>query len=172
MIRFLLILLLLLVSLLAVFPAPEFHLWILAIIVTEFPYIFVGISLVLLLIQTKSKYQRFGNLAGIITLILFLSPIFRAYIVAANLPKQLETVFGKQVLSTENSALKTPFSVFSMFSGIDGKAISPQTYTYKTDPEISLQLDFYAVKTASKKPCVVVIQAVPGAAEMISNCRN
>ncbi|RYE28251.1 MAG: alpha/beta hydrolase [Sphingobacteriaceae bacterium] len=157
MLRFLLILLLLLVSLLAVFPAPEYHLWILAIIVTEFPYILVAITLVFLLIKTKSKYQKPGNLAGIIALILFLSPVFRAYFVAANLPENLETAFGKQTTNLPQNPLKTPFSVLKMFTGINGQAISPQTFTYKTYPEISLQLDFYAIKTASEKPCVVVI---------------
>ncbi|MGI4752078.1 MAG: alpha/beta hydrolase fold domain-containing protein [Janthinobacterium lividum] len=157
MIRFGLILLLCLISLLAVFPAPEFHLWILAIIVTEFPYIFIGITIVFLLIQTKSKFQKAANIVAVFALILFLSPVFRAYAVAAKLPENLETTFGKQLSNLQNKSLKTPFSFFSMFSGIDGKAITPQTFTYKTYPEISLQLDFYAIKTASKKPCLVVI---------------
>lgn len=155
MLRFGLILLLLLISLLAIFPAPEFHLWILAIIVTEYQYIFIGITLVFLLIQTKSKFQMAGNISAFFALMLFLSPLFRAYVVAAKLPENLEAAFGKQV--NLQNPLKKPFSFFKMFSGIDGKAISPQTFTYKTYAEISLQLDFYTVKTASKKPCVVVI---------------
>ncbi|RYE22455.1 MAG: alpha/beta hydrolase, partial [Sphingobacteriaceae bacterium] len=98
-----------------------------------------------------------GTAAGLVALILFLSPVFRAYAVAAILPENLETTFGKQTLSSQQNPLATPFSVTKMFSGIDDKPISPQTFTYKTYPEISLQLDFYAIKTASEKPCVVVI---------------
>ncbi|WP_419802897.1 alpha/beta hydrolase fold domain-containing protein [Mucilaginibacter sp.] len=157
MLRFLLILLLLLISLLAVFPAPEYHLWILAVIVTGFPYIFIGICIVFLMIQTKSKYQKAGNLTAIVALILFLSPVFRAYLVAVKLPENLEAVFGKKTVNLPDHPLKTPFSFLAMFSGIGGKAVSPQTFTYKTYPEISLQIDFYAVKTASKQPCVVVV---------------
>ncbi|MGI4806235.1 MAG: alpha/beta hydrolase, partial [Janthinobacterium lividum] len=157
MLRLLLILLLLLISLLAVLPAPEYHLWILAIIVTEFPYIFIAVAVILLLIKTKSRYQKIGNFIGIVALILFLSPIFRAYAVAAKLPENLKATFGSEISTLKNNPLKTPFSFFSMFSGIGDKAISPQTFTYKSYPEISLQLGFYAVKTASKKPCVVVI---------------
>ncbi|MGI4729163.1 MAG: alpha/beta hydrolase fold domain-containing protein [Janthinobacterium lividum] len=157
MLRLLLILLLLLISLLAVLPAPEYHLWILAIIVTEFPYIFIAVAVILLLIKTKSRYQKIGNFIGIVALILFLSPIFRAYAVAAKLPENLKATFGSEISTLKNNPLKTPFSFFSMFSGIGDNAISPQTFTYKSYPEISLQLDFYAVKTASKKPCVVVI---------------
>ncbi|RYE30688.1 MAG: alpha/beta hydrolase, partial [Sphingobacteriaceae bacterium] len=98
MFRFGLILFLGLISLLAILPAPEYHLWILAIIVTEFPYIFIGIMIVLLLIPTKNKLQKAGTAAGLVALILFLSPVFRAYAVAAILPENLETTFGKQTL--------------------------------------------------------------------------
>lgn len=157
MIRFGLIVFLLLISLLAVFPAPEFHLWILAIIVTEFSYIFIAITIILLLIKTKGRYRKPGSFIGFVVLILFLSPVFRAYVVAAKLPENLKATFGNEIDALKNNPLKTPFSFFSMFSKIDDKEIFPQTFTYKTYPEIGLQLDFYAVKTASKKPCVVVI---------------
>jgi uncharacterized membrane protein affecting hemolysin expression len=50
MIVLILLILLLLASLLTVFKAPTYHLWLLAIAVSEFPLLFVGITGVLLII--------------------------------------------------------------------------------------------------------------------------
>ncbi len=158
MIRFLFIFLLFLVSLLAVLPAPTYHLWILAILVTEFPWVFIVLTIILFLFKTRLIwYRRAGNILAFITLMLFLSPVFSAYAIAAKLPAALQTAFGKETADLKEPHLKKPYSFFSMFSGIDGKAIPFQTFTYKTYPDINLQLDFYSIKTASKKPCVIVI---------------
>ncbi len=157
MLRLLLIFLLFLISLLAVVPAPTYHLWILAILVTEFPYVFVGITIVLLLIKTKSKLQKVGNFIAVFTLILFLSPVFRAYAVASKIPEEIKITFGNQASNLKTTHLDKPFSLFPMFFGIDGKEVPFKTFTYQTYPEINLQLDFYSIKTASKKPCVIVI---------------
>ncbi len=158
MLRFLLIFLLFLVSLLAVLPAPTYHLWILAILVTEFPYVFIILTIILYLFKSRLiGYKRAGNILAIISLILFLSPIFRAYNIASKLPQEIKVSFGNQVSNIKSPHLNKPYSFFSMFSGIDGEAVPFQTFTYKTYPEIALQLDFYMIKTASKKPCVIVI---------------
>jgi len=158
MIRFLFIFLLFLVSLLAVLPAPTYHLWILAILVTEFPWVFIILTIILFLFKTRLIwYRRAGSILAFITLILFLSPVFSAYAIAAKLPAALQTAFGKEVVDLKSPHLKQPYSCFSMFSGIDGKALPFQTFTYKTYPGIRLQLDFYSVKAVSKKPCVVII---------------
>ncbi|MGI4021944.1 MAG: alpha/beta hydrolase fold domain-containing protein [Janthinobacterium lividum] len=158
MVRFILIFLLFLISLLTVFPAPTYHLWLLAILITEFPYIFIGILLILFLIKSKSSgYKKVGNALATVTLILFLSPVFRVYAIASKLSDEIKTALGNQASDLKINHLNQPFSFFSMFYGIDDKAIQPQTFTYKSYPEISLQLDFYSIKTASKKPCVIVI---------------
>ncbi|MVN22581.1 alpha/beta hydrolase [Mucilaginibacter arboris] len=158
MVRFILIFLLFLASLLAVFPAPTYHLWILAILVTEFSYIFIVVLLIVFLLKSRNIwYKKVGNLFALIALMLFLSPVFRAERIASKLPGQLAATFGNRASNLEVPHLKTPFSFFSMFSGIDGKAVPFQTFTYKTYPGISLSLDFYPVKTASKKPCVIVV---------------
>jgi len=158
MVRFILIFLLFLVSLLAIVPAPTYHLWILAILVTEFPYIFIIVTIVLFLIRTRLIwYKRAGNTLSFITLILFLSPVFRAYAIASKLPRELNTTLGTQGSKLIKPYLTQPFSFFSMFSGIDGKAVPFQTFTYKTYPEVGLQLDYFPSQPPGKKPCVVVI---------------
>ncbi len=157
MIRFILIFLLFLVSLLAVFPAPTYHLWILAILVTEFPYIFIILTIILYLIKTRLiGYKRAGNILAFISLMLFLSPVFSAYITAKKLPQELSLALGNAV-NLNPDHLKQPYSFFSMFSGIDQKKVPYQTFTYKTYPEISLQLNYYRSQIVGKKPCVIVI---------------
>lgn len=158
MLRLLLIFLLFLISLLAVLPAPTYHLWILAILVTEFPYVFIVLTIIFYLFKSRLiGYKRAGNLLAFIALILFLSPVFRAYIVAAKLPADLKLSLGNEDAYLKFPHLKKPYSFFSMFSAIDDKAIAPQTYTYHQYSDIDLQMDFYSVKAASKKPCVIVI---------------
>ena len=158
MLRLLLIFLLFLVSLLAVLPAPTYHLWILAILVAEFPYVFIVLTIIFYLFRSRLiAYKRAGNLLAFVTLMLFLSPVFRAYGVAAKLPEELKSSLGNEEANLKQPHLKKPYSFFSMFSGIDEKAIMPQTFTYQKYPGVNLQLDFYPAKTAGKKPCVIVI---------------
>lgn len=158
MFRFILLFLLFLISLLAVLPAPTYHLWILAILVTEFPYIFIVFTIILFMFKSRLiGYKRAGNVLAYISLILFLSPVFRAYAIAAKLPAGLNAAFGNTVSDLKSPHLTKPYSFFSMFSGIDGNAVPFQTFTYKTYPDIGLQLDFYPTKTSGKKPCVIVI---------------
>lgn len=158
MARFILIFLLFLTSLLAVLPAPTYHLWILAILVTEFPYIFIVALIILFFIRSKNVwYKQAGNILALVTLMLFLSPVFRAYQIAAKLPQKLDTSLGIKASNLKSPHLDKPYSFFSMFSGIDERKVPFQTFTYKAYPEINLQLDFYSIKTASKKPCVIVI---------------
>lgn len=158
MVRLLLIFLLFLISLLAVVPAPTYHLWILAILVAEFPYIFIILTTILFLFRSRLiGYKRAGNVLALISLILFLSPVFRAYGLASKLPEELKATLGNEVLDLKPPHLKKPYSFFSMFSGIDEKAIAPQTFTYQKYPDPDLQLDFYPAQTSGKKPCVIVI---------------
>src|ERR1700712_2464805 len=95
MIRLSLIIIFFLISLLAIFKAPAYYLWLLAIGVTEFPLIFVGISTILTLWGIwVQKYQLAGTIIGLLSIILFLSPIIRAYAVAGSLKNDFNAAFG------------------------------------------------------------------------------
>lgn len=158
MVRFILIFILFLISLLTILPAPTYHLWMLAVLVTEFPYVFIILALIILAVQTRLIwYRAAGNVLAIIALILFLSPVFRAYAIARKLPEKLDATFGKQTEDLKEPHLIQPYSFFSMFSEIHEKALPYQTLTYHQYPNINLNLNFYTVKTAQKKPCVVVV---------------
>ena len=75
MIRVGIIWFLFLLSLLTVFKAPAYYLWLLAIGVTEFPWVFIGFSLLLLIAgYWVQKYQLASTLIALVALLMFLSP--------------------------------------------------------------------------------------------------
>ncbi|MDN5288658.1 MAG: alpha/beta hydrolase [Mucilaginibacter sp.] len=156
MIRFVISILLLLVSLLAIFKAPEYYLWMLVILVSEFPWIFMAFTFITLLSGFYvDKYQPAGTILGIIALLLFTSPIVRAYLVAGRVKQNFETTFGagSAVIGSGND--QTPFSFWKQFNGTP--KLSSKTFIYHSYPRLNLSLDYYSSGIKGKRPCVVVI---------------
>ncbi|HTH82883.1 MAG TPA: alpha/beta hydrolase [Mucilaginibacter sp.] len=153
--RLILLIILFLISLLTIFKAFQYHLWLLAIGVTEFSWLFILITLVLLATGIwVNKYQLEGTLVGVITLVLFLSPYIRAYNVGNSLKNNFDTAFGNKAgLSSNND--RSPFSIFRLFS-VD-KPIASKTFIYVTYPDTTMSLDYYPAQVSGKKPCVIVI---------------
>jgi acetyl esterase/lipase len=150
MIRFYLILIFFLVSLLSFLKAPEYHLWLLAIGVTEFPWLFAVVTVLL----TASgiwvqKYQLAGTIIGLITLVIFLSPILKAYWVAKDIRQDLAKAFNAR---QENAA---PFSLLKLFGPTT--EVPYRSLTYVKYPDTSLSLDFYPSQINGNKPCVIVV---------------
>lgn len=150
MIRFFLILILFLISLLSIFRAPEYHLWLLAIGTTEFPWLFAILTIVALALgYWMPKWQIAGSILGFVTLMIFLSPVVRAYRVA----KDIKAGMGK-ALNIQPVA-ETPFSFFGMFKGV--KSIAYKTITYVNYKDTALTMDYYPSQLPGKKPCVIMI---------------
>lgn len=141
-----------LISLLTVFGAPTYHLWLLSILVTEYCWIFIIITCLLLIVAgfRKCKYRVLATIIGVVSLGLFCSPIVRAYIVADDLPNGFAKVFGSDSLKGR------PFSVLKMFSKVP-EPVKHQTITYVKYQDTTLSLDFYPSATNGNKPCIVVI---------------
>ncbi len=141
-----------LISLLTVFEAPTYHLWLLSILVTEYCWIFIIVTVVLLFtaVLRKYKYRFHATLIGTISLMLFCSPIIRAYKIAGDLQGDFTKVFGFENIDTK------PFRALNMFGG-NPEAIKYNTKAYVTYADTSLTLDFYPSQLNGNKPCVVVI---------------
>ncbi len=173
MIRFYFILFFFLCSLLCVFKAPAYYLWLLAIGVTEFPLLFAGITTFLLLTGFwANKYQLAGTIIGLITLLLFLSPIARSYVVSKDLRKDLSKAFGDEI--TDHPS---PFSFRKLFSWSTDRnqfltLTTYRSFHYVKYSDTSLTLDYYgASKNISeknavhdepevyneKRPCIIVV---------------
>ncbi len=151
MTRLLLILIFFLISLLAVFEAPAYYLWLLSILVTEFPLVFVTISAVLLAAGFwVQKYQLPGTIIGVLSIILYLSPIVRAYAVAGTIKGELNTA-----LNLTGGDDQSPFSLGKMF--IPTPDIAYKTLTYNNYTDTALTLNYYASQVAGKRPCVIVV---------------
>lgn len=150
MIRFFLILILFLISLLSIFRAPEYHLWMLAIGTTEFPWLFAIITAIVLGLGVwMPKWQAGGTIPGLLALIIFLSPVFRAYRVAGNLKEYLAKAFDTRPND------ETTFGFFRMFKSV--KSVSYKTVTYVKYKDTSITMDFYPAELPGKKPCIIVV---------------
>jgi acetyl esterase/lipase len=153
MIRLTILILLLLLSLLALLKAPTYHLWLMAIAVTEFPLVFVGCTLVILGTGFwVNKYQLPGTVIGIVSLLLFLLPIFRCYLVSRHIKEDMTSAFGATKDDIE------PFSFGKLFNLRFQDTVKTQILTYVTYPDgAALTLDFFPSQIAGKRPCLLVV---------------
>jgi acetyl esterase/lipase len=154
MIRFYFILIFFLISLLSFLRAPAYYLWLLAVGVTEFPLLFAGITA--LITATGfwvQKYQLAGTILGLVTLVIFLSPVVRAYWVAKDVKQDMaQSLSGSSVKFPGDGQ---PFSFWNLFKST--KDVPYKTYTYVKYPDTSMALDFYPSKLKGNRPCVIII---------------
>jgi acetyl esterase/lipase len=174
MIRFYLILLFFLISLLSFLKAPAYYFWLLAIVVTEYPLVFAGLTGLLTAWGIwVHKYQLAGIVLGLVTIAVFLSPIVRAYRVARDIEQDLDKSFVD--INGPNSPVlfssDTPFSIWALFKST--KDVPYKTLTYVKYADTSLSMDFYQAKPFdlsslrpridlpevpnNSRPCVIVV---------------
>jgi acetyl esterase/lipase len=157
MLRLIFLTLLFLVSLLTICKAPAYHLWLVAILVSEYGLLFIMATLLVLLTGWwVNKYQWAGTITGMVALLLFVSPIVGAYMVGKKLKVSINRAFllcGKPVKGDQS--LTSPFSLGKLFKK-DPQA-QFKTFTFATYPDTALTLDYYRTAASGKRPCVVVI---------------
>ena len=151
----------LLVSLLAVLPAPTTRLWMLSIGVTEWGHVLALISLMPLLPGWRgSKVGRIAAVAGIAAVLLSLTPLLRSLAVARSLPAQLNNAFGQAPLmaGADSQTRSTPLSARDLILGVPLKPVNQRTLVYVVRDNESLTLDlFQGSGEHAPTPCVVVI---------------
>jgi acetyl esterase/lipase len=157
MVRFITILCLLLLSLLAAFRAPVGFLWIPAVFVQAYPLIFVLIILILLLTGAyRGKYGLINSIACALALVLFCSPVIRGYTVAKRLNRSLE-----QSLTPPDSPRLAGFSgnpiQWSQLFSFSTPAVAPRTLSYDHAGSADRTMDIYPAQRPGIRPCVIVI---------------
>lgn len=156
MLRVILSVLLCLLSTLVLYKAPLHFLWLLAVVITNYPYAFIITSIVLLASAfAYAKYRPVILITTFVSLLLYTMPVIGAYQQNARLTGGLGKAF-----KTSNNAigLTNPFSFFKMFTGVGVKAVTPKTLLYKTVGNDSLTLDFYPASSSNAKaPLLIVI---------------
>lgn len=146
-------------ALLTVFKAPTYHLWMLAILVTEYCWIFLIIVAILLLwgLMPGLKHKRAGTIVGWIGIGLLMYPIIGAYSVASGLPYSMQTALGPVPKGVR------PFTWVRMLWGPGVTAAKYQTFAFPAS-DTTLSLDFYPSHSPNHgpqypgpRPCVVII---------------
>ncbi|MES2111191.1 MAG: alpha/beta hydrolase [Bacteroidota bacterium] len=166
MIRFFLILILFLISLLCIFKAFEYHLWLLAIGTTEFPWLFAGLTIIALGLGIWiPRWQMGGTILGTITLVIFLSPVIRAYWAARDVKEDMAKAFNIQPND------ETRFGFFKMFKAV--KSVAYKTISYVKYNDTSMTMDFYPAELPEgsrlvpepdkeehekvRRPCIIMV---------------
>ena len=162
--------LVLLVSLLAVFPEPTYNLWKLSIAVTEWGHVLALIALLVLLPGWNgSVVGRVAAGLGVVAAMLALSPLVRAMAVARVLPGQLDVAFGggtaaaTETAATAEKAAATPAAtaaatrtttagaearraplvLVDLVRGVESPAVEVTTHGYVVRDAVTLELDLY-----------------------------
>jgi len=156
MLRFLLLLVIFLLSTLCVFKAPFTPLEYAAFQATEkgWPIILLACALLATGRLTK-RYRTFGTITGWLAIILFLVPIFEADFISATIDSKLDQAFGPCI---KNNSLRKEAG-FSIWAIVFPKMVSQvpfKSYVFDTGHE-KLTLDFYPSQKARLSPCILVI---------------
>lgn len=157
MIRLIILALFFLFSLLTIVRPPAYLLWIVSILVSEFSWVFAGITLFIVVSGCwVESYRLVGTVTGVAAFLLFLSPIARAYIAGRRVDQDFDAAWGIKEEPGEDIKPR-PFSFRNLFAGLNEKEILYQTFTYSTHAGIPLTLDFYPSSTEGKRPCIIVV---------------
>lgn len=135
-----------------VFRAPTLALWKLSIGMTEFPFVFCLLNLLVFVPPFEMSLLFFAAATmAIVAFGFFLSPVLRAGPVARALPHDLQKRFGANVN-------KNWFSLWRIFAGKKNPRVAFETVTYKKYVDgATLTLDLYRAQGGKAAPCVIVV---------------
>ena len=159
MTRLILTSVLFLLSLLTLFRAPTNFFWYVAIVVSEFSWIFLGLLLlVCLCIPLLPGWKILNWSLTTATVFLYLYPIVAAYIIASDLNKEIDKAFHASPLPVSVPvpvSLSPPYSFHRSLTGIFEKQIVPRKIEY--DSTEKLKFDLFAIENGRFKPCILVV---------------
>jgi len=152
-----------LISLLAVLKAPAKPLWFVAIAATEWGhYLAIGSALVALLCWRLERRWTVSSGMALAAVLLFLSPLLRAFFTAQRLPEDLVSHFGS-VLPREGfkaPARTSPLRVGALFTGIFSPDVQISNVVYATVNGQPLTMDLYRPEKIDQSlPGVIVVHS-------------
>lgn len=153
MARLIILVILLLLSLLCVFRAFTYHLWLMAILVSEYSIYFVLLTITVLIWGFWiPKHSASGTIIGIAALLLFAKPLWEARIIA----RQIKQDFQIPAIGTKHPDT-VRFNLMQTLLVNSPKQIAPNRLVYASPGGQDLALDFYPSSKKGRKPCVVVV---------------
>ena len=154
-------LLVLALSLLAVFEAPTRLLWMAAILVTEYGHFLVILPLAVLLPGWRHSWPgRFSVVLALIASLLILTPMLRALQVKNRLPEQFELAFENKSDKDSSAEIgrQDPLDFSDLWFGIEFSTIESSTHVYRRIDGKALTLDLYKdTSDPPARPGVIVI---------------
>lgn len=149
-VRLVLNILLFIASLLCIFVAPTFRLWIASIVVSEFSWIFAFLSAIMIIWALKKRKYRQANLTlSVLSFVFFLVPITTAMKIAEKLPADLATHLGGPPAEGEAFHIARMFSYTSL--------LPYETFSYARQDNEDLTMDFYHSAKNGRRPTIMVI---------------
>ncbi len=156
MFRLILNIILFLGSVLCLIVAPTFRLWIAAIVASEFSWVFLLVSVALLVWSLNSpKFRAINVTLGVLTIAFFMTPMVMAWNIGRTLPQDLASQLGNRARQAQSPSMAFQFS--RMITGINAPSIGYQRLEYADLDHNKLTLDFYSSERKGLRPCVVVI---------------
>ncbi len=144
-------------SLLAVYPAPTYRLWLLSILVTEYGHWLFLVAVALALAGLRGGWPGSAGAAmAVMAGMLFLRPAYQAWRMAATLPAAMERALGT-LPPPSGDLLPSPFSLGALWRGPATATPAPAHLEFARHGDQSLTLDFYAGAKPGPSPVVVVI---------------
>ena len=143
--RLVLVVILMLVSLLTVVPAPSYFAWEASIAVSEWGHYLAIIGLLLILPGWTARLGKLSTVLALVAIGLVLSPLVRGLMVGRGLPVTLGKAFGKvQPRSLPGAPPRDkPISFATLFRKPPSPEVRMTTVTYVTEHGKPLLVDLY-----------------------------
>lgn len=153
--------LLLLVSLLILFPAPTYFLWELEIAATEWSYYLAIFALVLLIPGWRGgRYSIASSVIALTVFFISALPLIRAFRTSDTLTADLERVFGPAVPRSVKGApaLPKPITLRHLLSAPNSPDVEVTSINYAAHVSGFLRLDLYrSMMLPGPRPLVIVV---------------
>ncbi len=151
-------------GLMAVFPVPEYHLWLCALIATEGGHwLAIGALLTLAPGWQRTVYGRLGAALGVTAAVLLLTPLIRAEFAFSRpdlLDQSLAAAFGTATprLRENATSRSAPLVWTDLWRGIPSPTVRESAEVYGHDHGAELRLQLYRpIATTELMPVVVVV---------------
>ncbi len=152
MLKLIFAIILIIFSLLVLFPAPANMLWLVTVAITNFPYVPMLLAACSIYFGTQAtKYQWPVMLLSIVAFVIYTLPIIAAYKQSRQVPLAMKSIFPVR----NEDSLPQVFAFTKMFSANEN--ILYKSFIYKKVDGKNLSLDFYPSSTNKIAPVVIVI---------------
>lgn len=143
-------------SCLAIFPAPNTFLWILAIGATEYGHWFVFVPMLLMFVGRRTAQARGISVLSLLACVLFLSPLLRAISVRDGVCRETCRIFpvaDAGVVGKQGPWLR----MYDLWFGKNERPVVPENIPFAEHEGVPLSLRFYRAIAQGTAPCVVVL---------------